>query len=358
MLRLTEQITEQITEQLTKQYFLFNTNRVILAYVLKNKIMVYTNVSKINLECNKDIELSQIEWKYNENNFRICYLNNEKITHYKLKEDDNIIDFISSLSILNDNDIINGEKIQSYADVVICQPSSLQLNPNNNIYSKQIYDINSLLSIDNFKSIFVFTHDLDIFYNKFNNYTNDKIIITHNSDYEITKTYNFKLHLCQNSFVINNNIIPIPIGIENTQWFDNNIFHKIRKLNIQKTKFIYFNFNQDTHISRKTCSNKLIHKIEWNTSKTKIDYFIELALHKYAICPRGNGLDTHRLWECIYLNTIPIVIKSDFPNITNLPIIVLNDWSELNINKLNYKFINQKLSKVTTTYYKTIIQNN
>jgi hypothetical protein len=348
---------EILTKQLTEQYFLFNTNKIILEYVLKNKIMVYTNVSNMNLEFNKDIELSLINWKYNENNFRIPYFNDEKITHYKLKENDNIIDFISSLSIVNDNDIINGEKIQSYADVVIGQPSSLQWNPNNNIYSKKLYNIDSLLSIDNFKSIFVFTHDLEIFYNKFNNYTNDKIIITHNSDHEITKKYNFKIHLCQNTFVTNNAVIPIPIGIENTQWFDNNIFHKIRKLNIQKTKFIYFYFNQNTHPTRKQCYNKLINKLEWNTPKNKSEYFVELASHKYAICPRGNGLDTHRIWECIYLNTIPIVIKSDFPNITNLPIIILNDWSELDINKLNNEFINQKLSKVTNIYYKKIIEN-
>ena len=319
--------------------------------------MVYTNVSKINLESNDNIDFNNITWKYNENNLRIPYNNNEKIPFYKLKENDNIIDFISSTSLICDDDIINGEKIQSFADVVVGQQSSLLWNPNNNIYSKKIYDIDVLSSIDDFNSIFVFTHDLNTFYDKFKQYTHDKIIITHNSDHEIKENYNFKLHLCQNTFVTNDNIIPVPIGIENIQWFDNSIFHKIRKLKIPKTKFIYFYFNQNTHPSRKQCYNKLINKIEWNSSKQKSDYFIELASHKYAICPRGNGLDTHRIWECLYLNTIPIVIKSDFPNITNLPIIILNDWSELDTNKLNnYDFINQKLSKITTTYYKNIMQ--
>ena len=97
-------------------------------------------------------------------------------------------------------------------------------------------------------------------------------------------------------------------------------------------------------------------KLTWNTSKPKISYFIELASHKYAICPRGNGLDTHRLWECLYLNTIPIVIKDDFPNITNLPIIILNNWDELDINKLSLTYTKQILSKLTINYYKESIR--
>ncbi len=347
-------------EIISEQYFLFNTNKVLLQYIIDNKIMTYTNVSKIDLTLDNinDLKLENITWKYNENNLRIPYYNNIKLQYYKLQETDNIINYISSCSLLLDNDIINGEKIQSYADVVVGQPSSLRWNPNNNIYSKELQSIDTLTNIKNYKSIFVFTHDLNTFYDKFKHETSDKIIITHNSDHEIKEKYNFKMHLCQNTFITDNNIIPIPIGIENIQWFDNNIFHKIRKLKIPKTKFIYFYFNQNTHPSRKQCYNKLINKLEWNSSKSKVDYFIELASHKYAICPRGNGLDTHRIWECIYLNTIPIVIKNDFPNITNLPIIILNDWSELDINKINNEFINQQLSKVSTTHYAEKIQHN
>lgn len=337
-------------EIITKQYFLFNTNKTILDYVLKNKIMVYTDVSKINFDLNVQIQLTDIKWKYDENNLRIPHDKYGKISYLKLGNE-NIIDYISSCAFIDDDDIINGEKIQRYADIVVGQASSLYWNPNNNIFSKKLHDIDSLSSIDEYKSIFVFTHDLNTFYDKFKQYTNNKIIISHNSDHEIKEKYNFKLHLCQNTFITDQNIIPIPIGIENNQWFDNNIFHTIRKLKIPKTKFVYFYFNVNTHPSRKQCYDKLINKLEWNSSKNKQDYFIELASHKYAICPRGNGLDTHRIWECLYLNTIPIVIKNDFPNVTNLPIIVLNDWSELNLKELSCCFKDQQLKKLTTSFY-------
>ena len=124
-------------------------------------------------------------------------------------------------------------------------------------------------------------------------------------------------------------------------------------MKIEKTKDTYFYFNLNTHHSRNNCYNKLKDKLEWNTSRSKEEYFIELAKHKYAICPRGNGIDTHRLWECLYLDVIPIVIKNDFPNIDNLPIIILNDWDEY--KSFNLIFKNQLIEKLTLNYYDEII---
>jgi hypothetical protein len=61
--------------------------------------------------------------------------------------------------------------------------------------------------------------------------------------------------------------------------------------------------------------------------------------YEFCICPEGNGVDTHRLWEAIYLKTIPIVVKSEFTNIlikNNVPVVVLENWSELDIGNLHY----------------------
>ena len=37
-------------EIIKEQYFLFNTNKTKISYILENKIMIYTNISKINFE--------------------------------------------------------------------------------------------------------------------------------------------------------------------------------------------------------------------------------------------------------------------------------------------------------------------
>jgi hypothetical protein len=341
---------------LVEQYKLFNDNMKLLDIViLTNKIMIYNKIENIGELLDYDsIDISRLEFRYDQNNLRIPYLNNKKINAIKLN-DENIHDYISSTSLLSDANIICGEKIQYLCDVVVGNMESLAFNPNNVIYSRIMICLNNLHNLSKYKTIFVFTHDLKDFYDKFKNELSDKIIVSHNSDHEITYVENIMLHLAQNCMVKHKKLVSIPIGIENTQWFNHDIFHKVRKLNIQKTKNIYFFFNLNTHHSRHECFNKLKSKLEWNSKLDKENYFKELASHKYAICPRGNGLDTHRIWECLYLNVIPIVIESDFINIDNLPIIILKDWNQLdNLDKLN-SFNSQKISKLTLDYYKDVI---
>ena len=339
-----------------EQYKLFNTDNLMIDYILHNKIMVYGKINDPTELLNTiNINYMDLIFKFDDRNYRIPYHNENKILAIKINPN-YIYNYISSFLLIPNNEIITGERIQKIADIVIGNPNSLSFNPNNMYYSKIMQPINNINNLSNYNVIFVFTHDLEDFYRKFENKLNDKIIVSHNSDHGINYIKDVQFHLGQNCFIKNKKLLSIPIGIENSQWFDHNLFYDVRKMNISKTKNIYFYFNLNTHQSRHNCYNKLKNKLEWNIKRNKKDYFIELAKHKYAICPRGNGLDTHRIWECLYLNVIPIVIKSDYPNIDNLPIIVLNDWDD--INKIdNYIFNNQCANKLTINFYKDIVKN-
>ena len=47
-------------------------------------------------------------------------------------------------------------------------------------------------------------------------------------------------------------------------------------------------------------------------------------------CPRGNGVDTHRIWESLYLGSLPVVSAHDFlPMYENWPIHRVESWNEL-----------------------------
>ena len=50
------------------------------------------------------------------------------------------------------------------------------------------------------------------------------------------------------------------------------------------------------------------------TPKPYKEYLEELAQYRYCLCVRGNGLDTHRFWEALYLGVIPIVINNEHTN--------------------------------------------
>lgn len=333
---------------LIEQYKLFNDNNLLIDFITNQKIMIYGKIidPQVLINC-PEINYKELDFQYDINNYRLPYYENKRILAIKINLDD-IYNYISSNSLIPDNQIICGENIQLLADVVIGSKSSLLFNPNNRYYSKEMQLIEQLTDISKYKKIFVFTHDLELFYNKFGDQLSDKIILSHNSDHGIEYIKDIKFHLAQNCLINNPKLIALPIGIENRQWFDHNIFHKIRKMRINKSNYIYFFFNLNTHPSRLICRNILESNLIWNKARTKEEYYIELASHKYAICPRGNGLDTHRIWECLYLDVIPIIIETDNLQIDNLPIIILEDWYNL---FLKDNFSNQENSKLTMSYY-------
>lgn len=57
-----------------------------------------------------------------------------------------------------------------------------------------------------------------------------------------------------------------------------------------------------------------------------------LLAHQFVASPPGNGIDTHRTWEAMYLGCVPIVLSSaatiHFRNL-GLPLFVVDDYSEL-----------------------------
>ena len=244
---------------------------------------------------------------------------------------------------------ISGEKIQFCCDHFIGTQSDFSYNRNVLKYKEKFVELGTIQELFNNKFVFCYTHVLKNF-NKLvetlNIMKNPFILVFHNSDGKFENKHielfnKFSLLekiYCQNMDVIHDKVIPLPIGFANSQWGHGNpkIYEKVFNMNIEKTKHIYFNFNVNTNRRiRKDCYNKLIKFLTWNESKRYNDYLIELKSHKYAICPEGNGIDTHRFWECIYMNTIPICLHNKvvdyYKNI--FPIIILNDWTDLeNIN--------------------------
>ena len=53
------------------------------------------------------------------------------------------------------------------------------------------------------------------------------------------------------------------------------------------------------------------------------------------MCPRGCGLDTYRMWDCLYLGCIPIVVKYEgYADYSDLPILFIDKWEDyLNITE-------------------------
>jgi hypothetical protein len=254
--------------------------------------------------------------------------------------------------------IITGEKIQQLCDIYLGSTSDFHFNPNISRQFKKHKDISYLIEcFDNPHKIFCYSHNINLLSSKIHFFKNPFILVTHNSDGEIRETHEI-INILSSDKVIKwygQNICfehPklhfLPIGLANSQWshgnlslFYNNEF--VNKLS-NKVNKIYFNFNIRTNPNkRQLCYDNLKNKLEWLNTIDPIQNQIRLSTYEFCICPEGNGVDSHRLWECLYLKVIPIVIKSEFTNILlklDIPLVVLDSWSNLDINKLNYSDYN------------------
>ena len=170
------------------------------------------------------------------------------------------------------------------------------------------------------------------------------IIITHNSDLNIDVSYNLPDNVlvwhAQNVNVLNPRIKSIPIGLENDRWFSN--VHKKEKMldKLQNHRLyinlVYMNHNIRTNPSERQVLYDMFERERWVDSQRLVNgadfgsYINNIYNHKFVLCPPGNGIDTHRIWECLYMGTVPIVKWC--PNwvfYDDLPILVVNDWEEV-----------------------------
>jgi hypothetical protein len=75
-------------------------------------------------------------------------------------------------------------------------------------------------------------------------------------------------------------------------------------------------------------------------------YLNELHLSLFSISPNGNGIDCHKIWESLYLRTIPIVTKSiniDYYN--DFPILIIENWESFKKEEITIELYNEIIKK-------------
>jgi len=257
------------------------------------------------------------------------------------------------------NNIITGEKLQQMCDIYIGKHEDFYYNPIiRNQINKHI-NIDSInKAFDNPQFVFCYSHQIINLSTKIHYFKNKFILITHNSDKNIEDNGYIKIILncsnlikwyAQNLLFEDEKLHLLPIGLANSMWPHGNLtpFNDINFVNnlSNKSKYIYFNFNINTNLIKRTaCYEDLKNKINWLNNVNPVENLYRLKEYKFCICPEGNGVDTHRLWECLYLKVVPIVIKTPFTKILvkyNIPLVILNTWNDLlniNLNYDDYKF--------------------
>jgi len=182
----------------------------------------------------------------------------------------------------------------------------------------------------------------------------DYILITHNSDFsassgcrELLEQDRLIAWLAQNAYEVSHpKLIPIPIGLENR--YNRNgdpsrVEMAIKKFqNSEKRNiFIYMNFNIATSPGERGEVFSLFKDRSYVVSSPKAypAFLKDLARSMFVLCPRGNFYDCHRTWEALLMGAIPIVKSSSMdPLFKNLPVLIVNDFKELDDEFLQKKY--------------------
>ena len=164
------------------------------------------------------------------------------------------------------------------------------------------------------------------------------ILITHRSDFTIDEArYNTKSNAVVKWYAANANIrrgdlVAIPLGLESLGCMGYSdhpeVLEKVLAEPREIKNLAYMNFSRTTQPKRQIWVDYFQGK-PWISEKNKTSFeeFIrDCYQHEYVLSPEGNGIDTHRTWEALYIGAVPIVQNSIFmSNFDRLPIIIADD---------------------------------
>ena len=243
--------------------------------------------------------------------------------------------------------------------------------------SKVIEDKNNLLTfinleIDVEENDIIYCHldYLELLFKLINKleFSNIKIISTQ-SDRKITKKIFQQKPDCVSKWysvnvAYNNvNLVPIPLGIASYRNTKSVVFSDFTNLshNEKIVDSIYTNFNINTNYfhrlkAKKSINNNLdqslIENINYDT------YLINLHSSEYCLAPWGNGIDTHRFWESLYCETIPITMACEhYESFSDLPIILINSYDEIKNIKKDFNFFEKSIEKLDINWWINNIKN-
>jgi hypothetical protein len=252
-------------------------------------------------------------------------------------------------------EIITGERLQGLADLSLVSQASYVFHERLTEAVPRIVVFGDPSELDvaalpPHGSLFVYTHELaDFKQHVWPRLSGDgHVLMTHNSDGEVGDAERSLLDdprlsrwFAQNAVIDHPKLVPLPIGIANAMWKHGNldVLHRAiaRAPHIECSELVFLHFNPATYPARHPIWDALRANFPHipaapAAAKGYKHYLADLARHRFCVAPRGNGVDTHRVWECLYLGVVPIVERSTHTEHwerQGLGILVIDDWAQV-----------------------------
>lgn len=144
-----------------------------------------------------------------------------------------------------------------------------------------------------------------------------------------------------NALYNNDKITPFPFGLQRQMNLKDNRLEIIKEnldKHVEPTKLLYLNMGIGRNEERKTLAEFKTN--DWTTTRfdesskffpyEKYQNFLdELRDHKFVACPPGHGMDTHRIWETLYMRRVPVIKRHSYFEklLEGFPILFVDNWN-------------------------------
>jgi hypothetical protein len=114
----------------------------------------------------------------------------------------------------------------------------------------------------------------------------------------------------------------------------------VSRRNLEEDGLVYANFSANTAPRQRMALLEYLRTLpnvrvgeSKPTPAGRRRFLEEIRESGLVICPQGNGLDTHRLYETLYMGAIPIVLRSSYQyricRMFGWPVVGLREWRDV-----------------------------
>lgn len=140
-------------------------------------------------------------------------------------------------------------------------------------------------------------------------------------------------------------VTPFPFGLQRKMTPTDNRL-EVMKENVEKdeytepSKLLYINMGVERNAERAPLAYFTTN--DWTTTRFDKDsrffpferyqdFLNELKDHKFIVCPKGHGFDTHRIWESLYSRRVPIMKRHPYFErlLEYFPVLWVDNWYDI-----------------------------
>ena len=138
-----------------------------------------------------------------------------------------------------------------------------------------------------------------------------------------------------NAIAHGDKVIPAPYGVQRRMDRLDTRIDQLKNAmgkNLKPVLPLYVNHNDNSHPERVGLKDMFR---DWATVEDqRVDYtnfLLNLARHKFVLCPRGNAIDCHRNWEVLYMRRVPVMKRDEYLEalFKDYPVLFVDKYSDI-----------------------------